>query len=480
MSETFALALWVGPLLLLAFGRLVRFAPLKGMRWTLTLLAVAALARWGVHLGRLGLKWEEWAEVGILVALGFLLARLVILLLFEWLLVQRVGVVMPRLARDVVALLLYVVVAVVVLHTTQGIDLGALLTTSAVVTVVIGFALQETLGTLLAGLTLAWERRFETGVWVEIDGIEGAVEELGWRSLILRTNLDERILIPNSQVARSRVKILGTGEHPVAFPIHVGVSYAAPPHAVKEVLLGVARDLPWVVDVPQPKIFTHQLAESSIVYECRVWTHEPRRHPDITDALLARAYTALARAGMEIPFPQRTLHVAPRRPPSDHTKLCREALAGCELFTGLPESALDVLASASRWQAFAPREAVVREGEESRALYVVAAGEAVVLRGHEEVARVQAGEVFGEMAFLSGAPRAATVRAAGALEVVEVDSHALRVLLSDHTDLMGELASRMEARQQELAARDELVSEQRSRRSVASFLLERLQRLVSG
>ena len=480
MTHTIALALGVGTLVVLALGRLTHVRLLKGMRWPLILVALTAVAHWGVEIAGLEERWQEWADVGILLGLGFLLVRLLVLVVFEWLLVQRVGVVMPQLARDVVALVLYVVVAAAVLHNVLAIELTALVTTSAVLTVVIGFALQETLGTLLAGLALAWERRLEAGTWVEIDGIEGAVEELGWRSLVLRTTLDERILVPNSQVARARLKILGSGEHPVAFPVHVGVSYSVAPHAAKEVLERTARGLPWVVAEPLPRVIAIAFSESSVDYECRLWTREPSRHPDIVDAMLTRAHAALAREGMEIPFPQRTVHLAPRRPSSEAASLSREALGRCPLFAGLPDDALGRLASASRWQWYAPGEDVVREGEASRALYIVAAGEAAVVRGQEEVARVRVGDVFGEMAFLSGAPRSATVRAVAPLDVVEVDSHALRALLAQHGDLMEELANRMGARQQELAALDGLAAEQKGRRGLGAFLLESLQRLVSG
>ena len=107
---------------------------------------------------------------------------------------------------------------------------------------------------------------------------------------------------------------------------------------------------------------------------------------------------------------------------------------------------------------FAPGEAVVREGEASIALYVVARGEAVVVHAGQEVARVGEGEVFGEMAFLSGAPRAATVRAAAALAVVEVDSRALTALLAERRGLAEELANRMASRLQELAAREAIAA----------------------
>jgi CRP-like cAMP-binding protein len=183
---------------------------------------------------------------------------------------------------------------------------------------------------------------------------------------------------------------------------------------------------------------------------------------------------------MEIPFPQRSVHLVPARPAQDPVRMSRDALAGCGLFAGLPEDAVTQLATTARWHVFAPGEAVVREGEASIALYVVARGEAVVVHGGQEIARVGEGEVFGEMAFLSGAPRAATVRAGAALAVVEVDSRALTALLAERRGLAEELAKRMASRLQELAAREALAAEAIPPKGLASYLLERLLRLVGG
>jgi CRP-like cAMP-binding protein len=266
----------------------------------------------------------------------------------------------------------------------------------------------------------------------------------------------------------------------VAVPVRLGVAYGASPYAVKEVLQRVAADVPLVLADPAPQILVREFAESAVGYECRLWTHEPWQAADLTDAFLTRAHAALARAGMEIPFPQRSVHLVAERLVEDPVRMSRDALAGCTLFAGLPEDAVALLAATARWQVFAPGEAVVREGEASRAMYVVARGEAIVLHAGQEVARVRGGEVFGEMAFLSGAPRAATVRAAGGLAVVEVDSRALAALLAERRELAEELANRMASRQQELTAREATAGAAVTPKGLASFLLERLLRLVGG
>jgi small-conductance mechanosensitive channel/CRP-like cAMP-binding protein len=479
MKPLLALGVALVTLLLLVVGRLTRSPVLRRLRGPLTLLVLASLFSWAVGVTGSGGRWDEAASVTLLLVLSLLLIRVSLLVVFEWLPVSRVGIEVPRLARDVVALVLYLVAAAVILRDVLGLEVGALLATSAVVTVVIGLALQETLGTLLAGLTLTWERRVEAGTWIEVDGVLGEIEEVAWRSTVLRTTLGERVMVPNSHVARTQVKILGHGDAVVAVTPRIRVSYAAPPHAVKQVLLAVAADLPGLADKP-PQAFAKEFAEDGVLYEVRLWTPTPWRMTDHTDDFLTHAHAALARAGFEVPVPQRAVRLAPAAAPADPVARSLAALSRCALFAGLPETALVALAGASHPLVFAPGEAVVREGEASRALYVVTRGEASVWRGDQVVGSVGTGEVFGEMAFLSGESRSATVRAAGHLEVVEVDSAALRVLLAEHGELAEELAQRMVARQQALAAHDAAPTDEHTRGGLMSFFRSRLHQLVSG
>lgn len=478
MGETASLIVAVVALVAAALGRLRRFGALGRLQGAFALVAVTALAWWGVALAELNGKWEQWAGVALLLSVGYLLARAALLAVFEWLLAQRVGVTVPRLARDVAALVVYLLVAAAILRNALDMEVGALLATSAAITAVVGLAMQETLGTLLAGLALAWEQRLPAGEWLEVEGTVGRVEELGWRTLVLRTVLGEEVLIPNSQVARGRIRVLGQGRRPIAVPVRLGVAYAVPPHEAKAVLLRAAADTPLVLDDPPPRVFTMEFADSAVVYEARLWTREPWHEPEIRDGFLTRAHASLARAGMEIPFPQRVVTIRGTPTPGGETDERLAALSACPLFGGLPGPALESLASASSWQVYAPGEAVVREGEASSALYIVARGAATVERSGVEVARIGVGEVFGEMAFLSGAPRAATVRAATALAAVEVDSHALGGLLAEHGELAEELASRMAEREQHLARLEMQAEAERSPRGLAGFLRERLLALI--
>ncbi len=428
----------------------VRAKPLQRLRpltLPLILTAAAALAHLLADTVAGDIDLTRWTSVALMLTLGFLIARGCLMLVFDWVLVRRVGVTPPRLMREVVALLVYLTLGAIILRA-MGVEVTGLIATSAVITVVVGLALQQTLGNLLAGLALAWEQRLTIGTWVEMDGVVGVIEQTGWRSLVARTRLGERILVPNSDVGSARVKILGSGERPVAVPVRLGVAYATPPDAVKEVFQRVAAGMHLVLENPPPRILTSDFADSAVLYECRLWTNTPWCRDDLTDEFLTRAHAALSRAGMEIPFPQRTLSRLRPQEPTDTADRRRRALASGELFGDIPDEALDVLAENSTLRRFAPGEAVVRDGEDSTAFYLVASGAAAVVQNRREIARVETGDFFGEMAFLTGTARTATVRATEtALEVIEVDNSSLRSLLENQADLAEQLAEKMAARQ---------------------------------
>jgi CRP-like cAMP-binding protein len=151
---------------------------------------------------------------------------------------------------------------------------------------------------------------------------------------------------------------------------------------------------------------------------------------------------------MEIPFPQRTLHRAPRREPTDTAKRRLEAIGHSDLFSDVPGDAIASMAESSRMLRFAPGETLVRMGEESTAMYLVTTGEAVVEMKRREVARVQPGDVIGETAFITGSVRTATVKAGdSAVEVVELDETSLRSLLEAHPGVADSLAEKIAERE---------------------------------
>jgi small-conductance mechanosensitive channel len=405
------------------------FARLRGSLALATLVGIAS-----VGLPRLTDDAEvaQYAPVAGFLAIGFLVVQVMLAVVFDGVLGRRGGVRSPRLLRDLVGLFVHLAVVAVVLKLTLGLEVGPLVTTSAVIGAVVGLALQETLGTLFAGVTLARERQILPGTWIQVDDLYGEVEEMNWRSVVLRQEDGHRVLLPNSELVGCRVVLAGRGTQQVAATATLRLPSDWEPAPIKEVLLRLASRLPGVEREPAPWIRVREIGceEEGIRYEVSLFTRDPEHVDALVDAFLTAAPTALARE---------LGRFRDEEPPGPST----ESLSQSAVLAALPTVALHTLADSSRLLRFAPGECIVWQGEASRALYVLTRGEAQAERDGEVRARLTAGELFGEIGFLTGEPRSATVRAATLVEVVEVDARAMGELLASGEGVADELARRI-------------------------------------
>jgi small-conductance mechanosensitive channel len=282
-------------------------------------LVVAALAATLEVFGRLrpGVPWLPAVLSWTLLFLGLItILRLLALLLFDVHLLGQRGVRLPPLLPAVAMALVYLVTAMVTLKLRfPAFDIGPLLATSAVTSLVLGLALQPILANFFAGLVISLERPFRINDWIRVgEQHEGRVVAITWRTTHLRTRDNDNIVIPNAKLAEERVHNFYY-PHPLHLErIRVPVHYKEPPYRVRRVLTDCAAGVPGTLDKPSPDVYVIAFEDSAVIYELRVWIDDVANAPRIASDLRARAWEELRRAGMTIPYPTRTLHLAPRAP----------------------------------------------------------------------------------------------------------------------------------------------------------------------
>ena len=239
----------------------------------------------------------------VFVGLGRLAARLVRRML------SRTGA-DPALAAIATPLVrgAFYLLAVVAAMEQMGFNVGSLLAGVGVAGLALGLAAQETLGNILAGFVLLWDRAFRLGDAVTISGTFGHVTEIGLRSTRLRTLEHREVTIPNRQVVQEQI-VNHTRYPKIRVNVPVAVSYAAGIDRVREVLIGSVADSPGVAADPAPQVVVVALGDSAVQVELRVWIEDPNAERANLFHLLEHAKRALDAAGIEIPFPQRTIHV---------------------------------------------------------------------------------------------------------------------------------------------------------------------------
>jgi CRP-like cAMP-binding protein len=341
------------------------------------------------------------------------------------------------------------------------VHLTAVLATSALITAVIGLALQDTLGNLFSGMALHLEKSLQIGDMVRVGETVGYVEILSWRAIRVRTLLDSIVLLPNSAAARERLEVFPRSlPAPIAYAIRIGLDYQTSPTKAIAVIRETAAGVPGVASVPPPRVYVVNFADFSIVYELRVWLEDYAMFLPVETAIRERLWFAIRREGITIPFPisvryqyQRAWEEPP--PPTPPPVLDR-----VELFLPLTAPEREVLRSHLVHLAFAPGEPIVEQGDVADSLFVVESGELSVLVRHADGTLLQVGtlgpgDAFGEMALLTGERRAATVKAETPASLYRMGKDALAPVLKGNPRLAVEMsrlvAGRREANEARLA-----------------------------
>lgn len=191
-----------------------------------------------------------------------------------------------------------------------GVNLSSLVVLGGALGVGAGFGLQPIVSNFVSGLVLLVERPVRIGDRVEVGNTFGEVVRIGGRSTWVRTNDNEVIIIPNSEFITSRVINWTANDPQVRFSIPVGVGYGSDPAQVRELLLQVARSHPNVLPDPAPDVIFVGFGESSLDFQLRVFTIKQVQTPGtLKSDLLFAIFRMFGEHGIEIPFPQRDLHL---------------------------------------------------------------------------------------------------------------------------------------------------------------------------
>jgi small-conductance mechanosensitive channel len=420
-----------------------------------------------VVLKGIGLLVDEHSPIGRGVSLLALTALLVsigragVVLFLEAILGRRLNRPLPKIIRDILQGVVYFLLLLLVLRQ-LGLEPGQLLTTSALLTAVIGLSLQDTLGNLIAGLAVQMQRPFDVGDWIQYDGEKqniGKVLEINWRATRLLTLDEHEIVVPNGLLAKSPLKVYSRPTDTVRRSVFFRVGFEVPPRHVQSLVERAIADAPGVLRSPAPSVVTNGFVESGIEYWVRYFTDEFHRRDIVDGAVRDRIWYALARAGVTIPLTHRVVHMQHQdetraREAEKRTSKRFRALEHVDFLSVIDEKQRRALAERATTRLFSDGEVIVRQGEESDELFIILAGEVAVVIGtgeeEVEVTRLGAGKFFGEMALVTGEKRKATVKAIRDCELLVIDHDAFEHVLRERPEVVDQLSVVLAERQLEL------------------------------
>ena len=191
-----------------------------------------------------------------------------------------------------------------------GVDLTSLAVIVGFLSVGIGFGLQYIAADIVSGFILLFERPVRVGDRVKLEGdIEGRVEGISIRSTIIITNENMAVIVPNSKLVQNRFINYSYGSQSVRLNIPVGVAYGSDLELVSRVLIEAAQAVEEVLETPPPRPHFAGFGDSALNFEIRVWINEPHKHPQIRSKINFEIDRRFRRYHIEIPFPQRDLHL---------------------------------------------------------------------------------------------------------------------------------------------------------------------------
>ncbi|HKP35631.1 MAG TPA: mechanosensitive ion channel family protein [Pyrinomonadaceae bacterium] len=380
----------------------------------------------------------------LLTLLAYLGIRVLNALLFDFVFRIRSGYEAPTLVRNIFTLVtLAIFFGIVFSKVYHELNLGALLTTSAIFGVIIGLALQDTLGNFFSGISLHADRPFQVGDVIAVGEhkITGVVEGITWRAVKIRTFQNHVMLVSNSHAAKEAIEVCPR-ENLNARLVFFGTLYSDFPAKTIHVVREAIRDADNVSRKITPIVRIRNLGDSSIDWEVKYWLEDYAKYND-TDALVRQLiWYALRRANITFAFPTRTLHVERKsRAPlaMGPQREIIERLSAVDIFSPLSSEEIERLAGASMRHVFAPGELVIRAGDQGGSMFVVHGGRVQVQVSDGGVARPVAmlgeGAFFGEMALFTGEPRTASVVALEETEVLEIGHAAMKPLFETNPDL---------------------------------------------
>ena len=362
------------------------------------------------------------------------------------------------LLKTVASIIVYIVAFFIIFQSQfPAIQLAPLFTGSAILGIVVGLALQDTLGNLFAGIALQADQPFQVGDVVSISTRgTGIVESVSWRGVRIRTFQNKLLVISNAVLGKETIEVASQNTLNARI-VEFSTVYTNSPVKTAQVIRDAVRQVENVSGKIRPIVRIREFANDGIIWEIKYWLENYSRYND-TDALIRqRIWYTFRREGLSFAFPIRTIHIekAPTAPTFDeYVNEASEYLTKVPIFAPLCEEEIEKLAESSTRRVFAPGEVIVRKGQEGGSMYVVVKGSVSVqlpgANGPTTINKLAPNDFFGEMSLLTGEPRTANVVSEEETEVLQIRKTAIKPIFEANPELLSAISEIVDERRQRL------------------------------
>ena len=346
-----------------------------------------------------------------------------------------------RLLQDLIVALVYLGVLLSVMAFVFGVPIGTLLATSGVVAIILGLALQNTLGDVFSGIALTLGRPYLLGDWILLaDGTEGRVVASNWRSTYLLTASHNLVVLPNSVLAKQGLTNVSKPDESHQIMLSVRVLPTQKPSSVLKIMRNVLANCNSIIHEPMPDVAMRGINAAGLEIELLFQVTSPSQRIPARNEVIDMVYRHCRASGLRLAMPLTTSFVLNEAPfestdgslPGDPVHLLTEL--------GLPER--ERLGSLATKRTFAQREIIARKGDFGTGLTIIQTGIVLITCGTHEI-RLAPGDCFGAATLVSGEAEPDEIKALTRVTVHEIKNDALDALLAEYPDLLMGLTNRL-------------------------------------
>ena len=380
--------------------------------------------------------------------------RLITRLLFETVLRSASQTEIASLLRTVLSIVIYIVAFFIIFQSQYPqIELAPLFTGSAILGIVVGLALQDTLGNLFAGLALQVDHPFEVGDVIVISNRgQGVVESVSWRGVRLRTFQNKLLVISNAVLGKEVIEVAPQNNLNARL-VMFNTVYSFSPVKTAQVVRDAIRQVDNVSTKIRPVIRIRDFGASSLDWEIKYWPENYAKFNDTDAAIRQRIWYAFQREGIHFAYPTRMIYTATEPQAvsvEEQISTTTQYLDNVPIFAPLSDEETAQLARSSIRRVYAPGEVIVRKGQEGNSMFVIIRGSVKVqlpeAAGPRTINQLGPNDFFGEMSLLTGEPRTANVVAEEETDVMQIRKGAVKPIFESNPELMETICAIIEER----------------------------------
>ena len=415
---------------------------------------------------------SKYLDLIFITVISILIIKIASIMIFDFVFKEKRKVIVPHLLRSFINLVVYLTILFLIFHYILGFELTPILATSAVVTLILGLALQETLGNFFSGLAMHFDPPFQIGDWVKIGDTICKIQEIKWRSVkVVNRHLDT-VIFPNSYIAKETVINFSKPLQSHGHSFTIGVSYWNSPNHVISVIKDLLKDVNGVDTSIEPLIRLVEYQDFAILYNIRFFYYDYAKIEQVESEIKSRLWYVFNREGIIIPFPIRNIYIQKEEKNIEQEQREKiETLKKIFLFSEMNQEEISLISTKLKKKIFTTGEIIVKQSDEGGSMFIIKKGNVSINLATPPEQMIQLkmlhqGDFFGEISLLTGDKRTATVKAITEVELYELAREELHSVIQRNKDIAYKLEQVVMQRKEELLKAiedDTLVMEEKAK-----------------